>query len=187
MKQQRGFSLIEMAIVLGVVGLVMGGVWVVVVHVQEAARLKQMAEQLIVINKNVRSYYQTQACIANGDQTGALLGLGQTIFPREMVSGGAVNHAWNGAVQVSGTNGGCDYLFTVTLTGVPPTTCVPLVPQLAAAGEASRGLVSVSINGAVPLTALPPNPTAINGNAAGQCAENATATIALTYKLRLEE
>jgi prepilin-type N-terminal cleavage/methylation domain-containing protein len=184
----QGFNLIEMAIVLGVVGLVMGGVWTVVQKVQQTTHLRQASEQIITINKNVRAYYQTRSCIANGDQTGALTAatVVPPVFPREMLAAGGVVHPWNGAVTVSGTNAGCDYQYTLTLAGLPGGTCVELVPQLTGASEPSRGLISATING-LQLAALPPNPTDIVGNAAGQCNENAAAILALTYKLRVAD
>lgn len=190
MRQQhcQGFNLIEMAIVLGVVGLVMGGVWTVVQKVQQTTHLRQASEQVIAINKNVRTYYQVRSCIPNGDQTGTLTAatVVPPVFPREMLAAGGVVHPWNGGVTVSGANVGCDYQYTLTLAGLPGGTCVELVPQLTGASEPSRGLISAAING-VPLAALPPNPTAIAGTAAGQCNENATAVVALTYKLRLAD
>lgn len=183
---RRGFSMVEMAIVLGVVGLVMGGVWTLAVKVQQTARVKQAVEQVITINKNIRNYYQTQACIPNGDQTATLLGLGQNIFPREMLSGGGVVDLWNGGVQVLGVNPGCDYVFQLSYLALPAETCAELVPKLTAAGEASRGLIRVAINGTA-LQALPPNPTAIIGTGAGQCNAAATAAVTLNYKLRVSE
>lgn len=185
-RQQRGFSMVEMAIVLGVVGLVMGGVWTLAVKVQQTARVKQAVEQVITINKNIRNYYQTQACIPNGDQTATLLGLGQNIFPREMLSGGGVVDLWNGGVQVLGVNAGCDYIFQLSYLALPAETCAELVPKLTAAGEGSRGLVAAAINGTA-LQALPPNPSAIIGAGAGQCNAAATANVTLNYKLRVSE
>jgi len=193
MKQrQAGFSLIELAIVLGVVGVVMGGIWVVVGKVQQMARVKQTVEQVITLKKNVRDYYQSRACIpGDGVQTAALIGATPPVFPREMLDtvAGAAFDAWNGNVTVESSViavGACTFLYTLTFTTLPPDICAQLVPQLTAAGEAARGLTSAAING-VALTALPPNPTAIIGNANGQCGQNATARVALTYKLRMAE
>lgn len=184
---KRGFSMVEMAIVLGVVGLVMGGVWTLAVKVQQTARVKQAVEQVITINKNIRNYYQTQACIPNGDQTATLTTVpGQPIFPREMLSGGGVVDLWNGGVQVLGANAGCDYVFRLSYLALPAETCAELVPKLTASGEAARGLVAASING-TPLQALPPNPSAIIGAGAGQCNAAATAAVTLDYKLRISE
>lgn len=179
--------MVEMAIVLGVVGLVMGGVWTLAVKVQQTARVKQAVEQVIALNKNIRNYYQTQACIPNGNQTATLLGLGQPIFPREMLSGGGVVDLWNGGVQVLGANAGCDYVFRLSYLALPAETCAELVPKLTAAGEASRGLIAVTINGGAPLANLPPNPSDIIGTGAAQCNAAATAAVTLDYKLRVSD
>lgn len=186
-RHRRGFSMVEMAIVLGVVGLVMGGVWTLAVKVQQTARVQQAVEQVIAVNKNIRSYYQSQPCIPTGNQTAVLTGLpGQNIFPREMLGGGGVVDLWNGGVQVLGVDGACGYLFQLSFLALPAATCAELVPKLTASSEASRGLVAASING-TPLQALPPNPAAIIGAGAGQCNVAATAAVTLNYKLRVSD
>ena len=103
-----------------------------------------------------------------------------------MVTGGGLVDAWGGAVQLQG-GAACGYLYTIDFQALTPDICGQLVPQLAAPGEAARGLTQVVINGAAPLTTLPPNPSAIIGTAAGQCGQNATADVQFTYKLRIEE
>lgn len=184
---QRGYSLVELAIVLGVVGLVSGGIWALASRLQEMGRMRLTQQQLIVLNKNIRGYYQTRSCVPAGDQTNTLRTATVPIFPREMISGATVVDQWNGGVSVLGGLGpvAC-YSFTVRFNAMPAAVCTELVPQLTAPGEISRGLQSASIN-SVALTNLPPNPTAIAGAAAGQCNENATATVALTYQLRSGE
>ena len=46
---RRGFNLIEAAIVLGIVGLVIGGIWVAASRLAEQQQLKQMATAIIQI------------------------------------------------------------------------------------------------------------------------------------------
>lgn len=185
--RQRGYSLVELAIVLGVVGLVSGGIWVLASRLQEMGRVRLTQQQMIVLHKNIRGYYQTRACVQAGDQTAILRTATVQVFPREMISGAAVVDQWGGGVSVFGGLGpvAC-YSFTVQFDALSPAVCAELVPQLTAPGEISRGLQSASINGVV-LTNLPPNPTDIVGTAAGQCNQNATATVALTYQLRSAE
>lgn len=185
---QAGFTIGEMAIVLGVVALVMGGVWVTVNKVQETAQIAQTKEQVINILSKVRGYYQTRACINTGDQTGFLLGVGQPIFPREMVNGGGLVDLWNGAVQLQGAGAACDQQFTINFLALPAGICGYLLPQLTGSGEVSRGLRAVTINGSnANVTRFPINPTDIIGNGAGQCGAAATANVALTYVLRVSQ
>lgn len=54
--RRRGFNLIEAAIVLGVIGLVIGGIWVAAAKVQQNMRVND-AEKLILVSKDFASGY----------------------------------------------------------------------------------------------------------------------------------
>lgn len=53
-KQKAGFSLIEAAVVLGVVGLVIGGIWVAAAAVAENQRQSTVLQQTTTIIHNIR-------------------------------------------------------------------------------------------------------------------------------------
>ncbi|MEJ0061694.1 MAG: type 4 pilus major pilin [Alphaproteobacteria bacterium] len=204
MKQHRlrarkfcaGVTLIELAIVFGVAGVILGGVWLVIVSTRDSVKLQQTGEQLLVINKNIRTYYQERPCIAaTGDLTATLTAINPPLIPREMLQANNISSPWGTAVTVTrgtvaGTGAaGCDapeaFQYTVDYLNLPPAACAALVLKATAPGEISRGLAAASINDA-PITALPPNPTAIIGTAAGQCSENATAKVRFGYRLRAD-
>ena len=79
LKQQRdrarkAFSLIEAAIVLGVVGLVIGGIWWVASAVREAQKIQRLSEDIYLALSKLREVYQHQQ-IPSGYQGGqSLLG-----------------------------------------------------------------------------------------------------------------
>lgn len=54
---KRAFSLIEAAIVLAIVGLVIGGLWAAAASVQRERRLNKIAEQVPLIIENLRRLY----------------------------------------------------------------------------------------------------------------------------------
>ena len=56
-KNQRGFSLIEAAIVLGVVGLVIGGIWWGALRVRQIHRVNQMANGIMTIYCNTQRIF----------------------------------------------------------------------------------------------------------------------------------
>jgi type II secretory pathway pseudopilin PulG len=181
----RGFALIELAIVLGVIALVLGGVWVLASKLREMARVNATKEQMIVMLKNIRGYYESRGCMPNGDQTATLSAANLTIFPQEMIVGaGVVRDQWGGPVTVVGNNAPCS--FTIRFGILPGSSCIELVPMLTAPGEASRGLLGASIN-TVALNALPANPSAIAGTAAGQCNQALNAQIDLNYAVRVTD
>lgn len=57
--RRKGFSLIEAAIVLGVVGLVIGGIWVAAATVYRNHRLNQTVAGIGVIYRNTRNLFDT--------------------------------------------------------------------------------------------------------------------------------
>ena len=57
---RRGFSLTEVAIVLGVVGLVLGAVWEAAAQVYHIKRLNNVEQQLTVVIDNAKKLYANQ-------------------------------------------------------------------------------------------------------------------------------
>ena len=75
--QKRGFSLIEAAFVLAVVGAVIGTIWVVASAVMENWRLNKYSEKVIEVNKCIRNKFPRLQCdtiLCNGSM------VDQTIF-----------------------------------------------------------------------------------------------------------
>lgn len=69
MQSQRGVSLLELAIVLGVAGLLIGGIWAAASSANEAHRVNQTIEQIRQIVENIRTRYATAAQIPQQDFT----------------------------------------------------------------------------------------------------------------------
>jgi len=57
---QRGFSLTEMAIVLGVAGTILSGIWYLASNSYETARRQQAFDAVIATVNNVRTFYSGQ-------------------------------------------------------------------------------------------------------------------------------
>jgi type II secretory pathway pseudopilin PulG len=118
--RRRGFTLTEAAIVLGIVGLILGAVWVAANSVYNNMRLRTANEQLLTIAQNVRNLMSVSPTFGSPtgtNITGAMLNKG--VFPssalRQFV--GANNaitfntvNPWDpiavaGALNGAGTNG----------------------------------------------------------------------------------
>lgn len=63
--RHRGMTLIELAIVLGVTGLLVGGIWAAAAAAHEAQRVNQTVDQVRQIVENVRTRYATVAQFPN--------------------------------------------------------------------------------------------------------------------------
>lgn len=114
-KKCHGFTLIEVALVLGITGLVIGGVWYAAAKVQRSAAINAAADQLYQIVENVRAVYNSRPGIFTDNTAAPGCGAAsfnsrlscQGAFPVDL-TGGAGNfafHAWdlavvNGSVQI---------------------------------------------------------------------------------------
>ena len=57
MKSKSGFNLIEIAIVLAVIGLVIGGIYIAAGAVSENSKQRTLQKQILTIVNNVRTIY----------------------------------------------------------------------------------------------------------------------------------
>ncbi len=88
---KRGFSLVEAAIVLGVISLVIGGIWVATAAVSENQRVTLAAQQVSQIITNLRGLYKGVPIAAgvnydfNSTNNQSML---SSVFPADMLAGG---------------------------------------------------------------------------------------------------
>lgn len=189
--RQKGFSLIEAAIVLGLIGLVIGGIWVAAASARAGTQASQFQQQTLNLVKNVRDYYAAQALPAAATVTGTLAGKG--IFPSDMcpancVSAAAaatpytVRNAYGGSTAVVIPNVTTyPNQFTVTYQSIDEKGCVELAMRLSAR-SAEVGLVSyfVSSNASASMRTTFPVPFA---TIQGDCAATGN-TIDMNFKIR---
>ena len=62
-KARRGFNLTEMAIVLGVISIIIGGIWAAAGAVGKDVKQEQFSEQLFNMVKNIRGAYMGKATV----------------------------------------------------------------------------------------------------------------------------
>lgn len=114
-KKRNGFTLMEVALVLGITGLVVGGVWYAAAKVQRSAAINAAADQLYQIVENLRAVYNSRPGIFTDNTAAPACGVAnfnsrlscQGVYPVD-ITGGAGNfafHAWaqgvaNGSVQI---------------------------------------------------------------------------------------
>ena len=118
--KKRGFSLVEAALVMGVVGLVMGGVWMTLSSVRNASMDRAFLQQTVTLVQNVRTYFATRPLPSTGaDLTtytdGALRA--EKVFPEDTCSGDCIPNA---AVSAKNVFGG-DLTFSIPLNGALPS------------------------------------------------------------------
>ena len=126
---QLGFNLIEAAIVLGIVGLVIGGVFAAWGAVTSQQRVHKASDQTTAIVSQIRSAYASRSTFDSTDQdedkfTAALVAA--NLIPIEFMSGTDVKNPWNGKVTVlPDTNG-----MTIKYTNVNKPDCLKLASAI---------------------------------------------------------
>lgn len=97
--KRRAFTLTEIAIVLGVVGVVLGGIWVAARGVNDNLKMKQGSELLLSIVQKIRSSYAgvgSFSSAVNTDITNLLKN--KNVFPPDIINAdGTLNNPWSTA------------------------------------------------------------------------------------------
>ncbi len=172
--KRRAFSLIEASIVLGVVGLVVGSVWVVSAKVNSSMRESNLAVAVINTVDNTRSMYTASYPATTEDITQALMNF--KMLHQDLMVGGVARHAFGGAVEVDLVANDPEPI-RVTLASIPRSNCISLVTTLS---NMKAGLASVKV-----VTLGGENDVAVPvdlGAATSAC--GASNTISFNYKLR---
>jgi prepilin-type N-terminal cleavage/methylation domain-containing protein len=164
----RGFTLTELAIVLGIVSVILTAIWVAAGAVYNNIHVARSNQQILQISQAVQSLYKATLTtgVTDGTQlTGPLIAAG--VFPADALPGGPastlVNSAWpNGVMNVysASTAGGplTGDAFIVQFENIPAQGCINLLvsnsgigrdPGLQGAGAASYAGTSCTSGGTV--------------------------------------
>ena len=178
----RGFTLTEAAIVLGIVGLILGAIWVAAASVYSNMRVNTANKQLMTIVQNVRSLYASSATMDAAATMAQLISAG--VFPGDTNPGSPAGHATNGwggdivvapqTLTVAGDS------FSVSFASVPQQACTQLAIANSGQGR-DAGLIGVdkiakTDNSGVPGT--------LTNALAGACSVAGANVIVYTFKLK---
>jgi prepilin-type N-terminal cleavage/methylation domain-containing protein len=138
-KRQKAFTLTEMAIVLAIIGLILGAVWIAAKSVFDSNKASQTAQDIIAIASNVRSTYLAANSFTapnTGNMTATMVTAG--IVPSDLIppSGSAfpAMNAWNGEVRITLAPSGNARQFRVSFFKTPEDACIRIASQLANLG-----------------------------------------------------
>lgn len=189
--RQRGFNLAELAIVLGVVGIILSGVWAISGSVSESARRETMFQEVVQTVKGVRTYYEGQYNVNISMSSSALTDLliRHGAIPSEMVPDRTVavvqaNTPWTKTVTAEGSflvrpDTGNAFHFQIEMRNIPYGACITLATRLSGDG-APKGLTGLSIDG----TTMSTIPVTV-GSAQASCNKQTSGSkLVLTYLLR---
>ena len=147
-RARRGLTLMETAVVFGVVGMVLGGVWMAASSVYAKQRVNTTVVQIWQIANNVHARYTGRTLTAS-PTTAQMVSAG--LFPAEMIrlqgNVASIINAWGGAVNavvcpggMSGVQGCPSPAVPVTMLqldflGLRPSECMSLFADLPAASQ----------------------------------------------------
>lgn len=147
LRKGRGFTLTEAAIVLGIVGLILGAIWVAAASVYDNLRVSKTSEQLLNMVQSIRSMHATQNTVTG--ITEQLVGSAGGI-PSDMLtkdgSGNVtfVRDIWNGLVDIAAyTHTTAGDSFSISFAAVPKRACMDLLVRNTGVGR-DTGLIGAA-------------------------------------------
>ncbi len=140
-RARRGFNLIEAAIVLGVVGLVIGGIWYSAAAMYENYRVKKTVEDLQLIVKNIQNLISFRDAEAIGDGvniSSTLLSAG--VFPDDWIAGSLVKNPFGQWVSFYNR----PQYFEIWFHDIPSAVCIKFVVKVSSiAAIAERSEIGI--------------------------------------------
>lgn len=139
LREEQGFNLIEAAIVLGIVGIVIGGIWIAASMTFESLKQQSASKGLLSMSDSLKTMY-------NGVPTGTAIDtvpnlISTNAIPADWQNGAAAAKSpFGGAVTIGGTVGAA----TITLAGLTKAQCMALVNRI---GNSRPSPTLRSING----------------------------------------
>ena len=181
--QVRGFTLTEAAIVLGIVGLILGAIWVAASSVYQNMRIARSSEELLQIAQHIRTLNSTQNTVDPNATTANYISAG--VFPSDMVSGTSVINIWGGTVTITPTNaaGTANDGFVVTFGGIPANACADFLTRNTGTGR-DTGIVGYAVAANNAATAANNSTFPVNVSTAVGVCTNTSNAVSFTFKLK---
>ena len=183
-KRKKGFTLTEIAIVLGIIGLILGAIWVAAASVYNNQRINQGQTAILQTLQGIRTLYAQQASITAGNDTPAMINAG--IIPTNLISaaGNTMQAPWGGVMMVGGDTTGA--AIVIEFGGMTSALCTGIIAAVFGASH-DRTLDTSSTVGGTTLGAwvnVTTNATAVGNlnmlptanGAAGRAAPSAAGT-----------
>jgi len=141
----RGFSLVEAAIVLAVVGVVIGAIWVGAAKMIEDYKVDKTVEGVLEIVRNTQKLISIRdsEVIGNNQRLTATL-IASSVQPKDWIHGtNTIKNQFSGKVEVYNLVIS-DNNFNVRLYGIPVSSCIALISKIGSTVKQNSTLYSGS-------------------------------------------
>ena len=150
----RAFSLIEAAIVLGIIGLVIGGIWIAANAIGTRRKQAEFIEGLLYMTSTISQIWPKNIALPTPGNSPGLgvynaLAISAKAVPENWISSDTViRDPWGSAVNIDfGTSWGAAYnVWIIEFSSITQTDCYALVKQL---NSLSRDMISFTATGEV--------------------------------------
>lgn len=139
MPYRHGFNLVEAAIVLGVVGLIIGGIWVAAASVTENSRENELANTVLSMAPRLAKLSSDQGAASSTNINSTVIQL--AIPPANWVRGGGIYDPWGGTVHfyVDATQAGIHF------QSLRQRACLQLLSRLSGALRGSSMINYIAV------------------------------------------
>lgn len=125
-KQQRGFSLVELLLVLGVLAVLLVAAFIVFPQVRDRNQANAEVTNLTTTKAGISNLYASKGGVYTG-LTNAVA-INARVYPTSMTASGSSLSSWGGAVTTEVVPGaGNERRFRITYAAVPQGVCLGLV------------------------------------------------------------
>ncbi len=140
---QLGFNLIEAALVLGIVGLIIGGIFAAWGNVESQQRVRRAADMTTTIVQQIRTTYASRTTFDATDTTsGATFTqalIAANLIPVEYLSGTTLKNPWGGDTLITPNTTGMNVSYSL----VKKADCLKLAQAMLSTGK-TQGLTEIS-------------------------------------------
>jgi type II secretory pathway pseudopilin PulG len=166
-RDQRGFNLIEAAIVLGIVGLVVGGIFAAASATYDNLKAQDTSKGIVQIVQNLKSVYSNNpaAAVVNDDSLATAGIIPKDWNPVNTIAG--ARNPYGGTVAIAGPVNA----VVITLTGFSQAQCGQFISRLSSSLNGSN-ITSIFGGGAGNAVTVFPTTTTLAAAACGAAVNN---------------
>ena len=116
---RRGFSVMEIAIVMGIVAIILAGIWGYASSAWESTRQQQLTEEIATVAQNVRGFYAGQAGIGTGASSIGSLWIVGALANANAIPSTMVRNGTGNCTTADGKNICADGPWSYSTAGAP--------------------------------------------------------------------